>query len=647
MNSDTTHQAESSSNVSICSTPTLKQPIINFIFWYIALFATITINYFILSQIPEIDNLLIPISIFSIPSALATVISLAWVEGYLYAIQFTLCRLTAIVIGPIFILSYAADAFLYSNLSIHITTAIRLLTEGGVQHFTRIIDASGVKFLSFRPPLLSALTVFGISTILTVWSRKITAHRILVVRTPGILATLCFVITTAFIIDNISPRVSPSFRYLWKESHKTLPVLVGRIQRQEGPRLIDAPFPPLPALRPSTPSIFSSNALPNIILIILESTPRDLITPTNSPHIHAFAQKCLPLKQSYSGANATHLSFFSLLTGHSSLHFATALNSHQPELSFPIFTLHNFGYELHAFSSSHFQYCGLETVVFGNKTNLFSSYFDARYMEELEPFERDKIITQKVESLLKQRASGNLFILFYESTHHDYYFPFDYPTPFTPYAESWNYLDITPNPNRAERIRNRYRNALHYVDSLVSRIISQSDINGNNPPILVITGDHGEEFFERGKLTHGSDLCRQQIQVPIFISLPKFAHHQLSIEIASHADVFPTILDYLNIPKIDGLYGSSLLRPNLPGRIVSWNNGLRTPYRFCVCTPTRKYWLEYVNPYVQAHFQAQLNLTKVTDHNDEVLTDSLEYHVSNPQLLASLRQLYPTIKPSP
>jgi arylsulfatase A-like enzyme len=82
--------------------------------------------------------------------------------------------------------------------------------------------------------------------------------------------------------------------------------------------------------------------------------------------------------------------------------------------------------------------------------------------------------------------------------------------------------------------------------------------------LIILTGDHGEEFQEHGNWFHCSALSPQQTRVPLLIKWPKAMGRGPALRCASHLDVAPTLLDLLGCPR-EGW-------KNLPGRSL-----LRTP----------------------------------------------------------------------
>lgn len=77
--------------------------------------------------------------------------------------------------------------------------------------------------------------------------------------------------------------------------------------------------------------------------------------------------------------------------------------------------------------------------------------------------------------------------------------------------------------------------------------------------IIVIVGDHGEEFMEHGYLDHGATLCEHQLHVPMMIRFPKGEGARVVTDAVRSIDVFPTVFDALGVAAPAEIDGKSLL----------------------------------------------------------------------------------------
>jgi membrane-anchored protein YejM (alkaline phosphatase superfamily) len=102
---------------------------------------------------------------------------------------------------------------------------------------------------------------------------------------------------------------------------------------------------------------------------------------------------------------------------------------------------------------------------------------------------------------------------------------------------------------------------VHHLDQQFGRIfdyLKQHQLLDNT--IVVINGDHGEEFMEHGFWGHNSTFVDQQIRTPLIIYVPGMKP-QISDGITSHMDIIPTLMPLLGVrnPSSDYATGYNLL----------------------------------------------------------------------------------------
>ncbi len=79
------------------------------------------------------------------------------------------------------------------------------------------------------------------------------------------------------------------------------------------------------------------------------------------------------------------------------------------------------------------------------------------------------------------------------------------------------------------------------------------------PPLLIVTGDHGEARGDHGELTHGLFCYEATLHVPLFAWCPGLVTPGRDAALARHIDIVPTILEALGESKPAELKGQSLL----------------------------------------------------------------------------------------
>ena len=65
--------------------------------------------------------------------------------------------------------------------------------------------------------------------------------------------------------------------------------------------------------------------------------------------------------------------------------------------------------------------------------------------------------------------------------------------------------------------------------------------------LLIVTADHGEEFFEHGKVGHGHSLFQELLHVPLVVRFPGLPAARRVPQYVNLVDVAPTIVDILNL----------------------------------------------------------------------------------------------------
>jgi arylsulfatase A-like enzyme/cytochrome c-type biogenesis protein CcmH/NrfG len=84
--------------------------------------------------------------------------------------------------------------------------------------------------------------------------------------------------------------------------------------------------------------------------------------------------------------------------------------------------------------------------------------------------------------------------------------------------------------------------------------------------LVVVVGDHGESLGEHRELTHGVFLYEGAVRVPLMFRAPGHVPRKRAVQgPAELVDLAPTILDYLELPPMDGVEGGTL-RPRIEGR---------------------------------------------------------------------------------
>ena len=257
-------------------------------------------------------------------------------------------------------------------------------------------------------------------------------------------------------------------------------------------------------------------------------------------------------------------------------------------------------------------------MCFGSDLRLCDSMFDAERRGISGVAARDLAVNGEVQKELQNPGGGRLFLIFYNCTHHDYYWPESRPPKFVPYARAWKYSDFSIGPERLKLIKNRYLNAVNFEDALVGGVIGTLRAGGDyDSSILCALGDHGEEFLEHGRLLHASDLYLAQTKIPFLLRFPSGRHPAPGRPLfACQVDLFPTLLDYLGLRVQGPLDGESLFHKAQNEVIVAAQNGDRDPARFCIRSLEYAAFFRYGSDTEPTQLQRALYLERLTDAQD-------------------------------
>jgi len=279
-----------------------------------------------------------------------------------------------------------------------------------------------------------------------------------------------------------------------------------------------------------------NSAKKNILFLIIDSWRFDCMTNEITPNIYNLSLKSQQFLNHKSGSNMTTGGIFTLFYGIPATYFEsfTAVGKS------PVFMdeLRKQNYDLGIFGSSTLENPPFNRNVFANIPNL------RLFSKGETPSERDIEITNEWLAKINKQGSDKPFFgyLFYDAAH-GFDYPKNYKTPFKPALDEVDYLELDYDYD-SKLLINRYKNSLHFIDNEIGKVIKQLEEKKLlENTIIVITGDHGQEFNDnkKGYWQHGGNFSKYQIQVPMLLfdfSKPKQEYNHLTL----HYDIVPTLM---------------------------------------------------------------------------------------------------------
>lgn len=308
----------------------------------------------------------------------------------------------------------------------------------------------------------------------------------------------------------------------------------------------------------------------NMVWVVIESWRFDTMNQENTPDIWKFGEGAWVFNNHYSGGNASRFGIFSLFYGIYGTYWHQFLAERQSPVLLDV--LQQMDYEFQIISSTRLTFPEFRKTAFRNIPG-------EAIMDQLpakEAPDRDAMIPEKFSEWLDVRDKERPFFAFMwlDAPHSPYRYPVEYNH--YPVAKGGiNYLKSSYSDKELSRFFNRYRNSVYYSDAVVGRILHAVEERGLLESTLVlITGDHGQEFNENGYWGHNSAFTRYQAGVPLVLYIPGKTPGVLN-DLSSHMDIVPTVFQLMG-SEIDSSYyshGRSLLKPGgSPYTVVSsWN----------------------------------------------------------------------------
>jgi len=148
-------------------------------------------------------------------------------------------------------------------------------------------------------------------------------------------------------------------------------------------------------------------------------------------------------------------------------------------------------------------------------------------------------------------------------------------------------------------------------DAAVSYETARRYLDVLEDTLIVVTADHGEEFWEHGYFGHNSAYTAQQVKVPLVYFDPDQAPREIAAT-TSHLDIPATILSALGDRNDPALYslGKNVLDPSRPSFLVlsGWDDCCLVTGRLKIRFSTESYNV--------------LSRDSVTDLNDDPVDDA-------------------------
>lgn len=279
------------------------------------------------------------------------------------------------------------------------------------------------------------------------------------------------------------------------------------------------------------------SAEPNVVLIVLDTLRADHLPfygyeKNTAPFLSHIASQGIVFENTFSASS---------WTGPATASIFTSLYPFQHGVTTGFFATKFFNIEINHIPNSIktipelLKENGYKTYGVANNPNICQEEGFTRGFDKFSLFKnaQEKKMTLQLENWSSEIKTQKKYFLY---IHYN-----DCHIPYTP-RKPWY--------KKKEKIRDdifsRYDSEISYVDEKIKKMYER--LGWDNNTLLIITADHGEEFWDHKKTGHGKTLYAEVIRVPMLIYFPGGDNANKRIKTNTCTiDILPTIREYLGI----------------------------------------------------------------------------------------------------
>lgn len=336
------------------------------------------------------------------------------------------------------------------------------------------------------------------------------------------------------------------------------------------------------------PGSSGGHRIRHVILISADSLRADALSCYNvrgaaTPHIDRLASESALFRHAYSSASWTLPATTSLLTGlptfgHQVFWMETRLPDEIPTVADVMAAA---GYATAAVT---------ENPVLDPRLNLYKGFHEYAHLPRTWPWEGDAVGRQLLVRTAPSRYyRGGTEAVTRAATgwvernrDRDFFLWVHYFDPHVPYSPPERFLPRRPAPpsignsfdqhvevlagrrflNAEERawVRELYLGEVRYLDEQVGILLERlRQLGLYEDALIVLTSDHGEEFWDHGAYQHGHSMYEEVIAVPLLVKFPGARPRGSYLQRVSTQFVMPTILDTCGVAARQSCYAAPSL----------------------------------------------------------------------------------------
>jgi arylsulfatase A-like enzyme len=337
-------------------------------------------------------------------------------------------------------------------------------------------------------------------------------------------------------------------------------------------------------------------AKPNVLLVVVDTLRADRVAAARNgvpvmPKLHAFAKQSVWFTQAIAQASWTKPSVTSILTGLYTQTHGVQFGVQRPWVEGQKMTVQGLAPEKPTILS-WLKGAGYSTAALQTNVHMQAAYGFAQGCDDYH-YARWASATQVTNQALARAASMQPpFMLYahYFDPHADYAPPEPHRSAFGPlpaltpeeddllhndYHQRY-YLEKAKldmgliagktlgdfSETGREHVRQLYDGECNYTDMELARLFSEVRTKWPNT-IIVLTSDHGEEFWEHGGIGHAKTVYQEVVNIPLIVSAPGISPREVATPV-ENIDIAPTLAGLLGLPPDPDWQGRNVLAEPLP-----------------------------------------------------------------------------------
>lgn len=295
---------------------------------------------------------------------------------------------------------------------------------------------------------------------------------------------------------------------------------------------------------------------PNIIIITIDALRADHLScygydKIKTTNIDEFAKDSIIFRNAFPTTSWTTPSMMSMLTGkHPTVHGCIDIHHATPKSILLISQiLKSYNYQTYAIVANkqlyykygfsrgfdkYLEYGDIQCLKYFRETRVYlvSKMIQTTLLEKINILkDTTQWVTNEFKIFLNNKNKEPFFLwVHYLDPHGPYSPPKEYiPDAYESSENSWNYLKSTTlsydcgnlNKKNMSSILNLYDGEILYVDDKLGKVldlIKERKIYDNS--LIIISSDHGEEFWEHNGTGHGLTLYKEVLNIPLIVKLP-------------------------------------------------------------------------------------------------------------------------------